>query len=145
MSRFRRLSHAIWHCQYHLVWVPKYRYRILEGDVGEEVLKCVHVFSGREGCEVVELNVQKDHVHLIAMVPPKVSISDFMGALKGRTAIRVLKQFPRLRVKTYWGNHFWSPGYCVDTVGLDAEMIRRYVQYQEKKEQEEEQLRFDYH
>ena len=73
MSRFRRLSHAIWHCQYHLVWVPKYRFRVLEGDVRDEVSKCVHVFSGREGCEVVELNVQKDHVHLIAMVPPKVS------------------------------------------------------------------------
>ena len=144
MSRFRRLSHAIWHCPYHLVWVPKYRYRVLEGQVGEEVTKCVHVFAGHKGCEVVELNVQKDHVHLIAMVPPKVSISDLMGALKGRTAIRVLKQFPRLRVKPYWGNHFWSRGYCVDAVGLNAEMIRKYVQYQEKKDRAEEQLRFDY-
>ena len=112
--------------------------------MGEEVTKCVHVFAGPKGCEVVELNVQKDHVHLIAMVPPKVSISDLMGALKGRTAIRVLKQFPRLRVKPYWGNHFWSRGYCVDAVGLNAEMIRKYVQYQEKKDRAEEQLRFDY-
>ena len=69
--------------------VPKYRFRVLEGDVREEVSKCVQVFSGREGCEVEDSNVQKDHVHLIAMVPPKVSISDLMGALKGRTAIRV--------------------------------------------------------
>ena len=144
MSRFRRLSHAIWHCQYHLVWVPKYRYRVLEGPIAEHVHKCVHVFAGHKGCEVVELNVQKDHVHLIAMVPPKVSISDLMGTVKGRTAIRVLRQFPALRAKPYWGNHFWARGYCVDTVGLNAEMIRRYVQYQEKKERQQEQLRFNY-
>jgi len=74
------------------------------------------------------------------MVPPKVSISDLMGTVKGRTAIRVFKQFPYLKGKPYWGNHFWAKGYCVDTVGLDAEMIRKYVQYQEKKERREEQL-----
>ena len=78
------------------------------------------------------------------MVPPKVSISNLVGTLKGRTAIRVLKQFPKLRVKPYWGNHFWAPGYCVDSVGLDAEMIRKYVKYQEKRERHEEQLRFDF-
>lgn len=110
MSRFRRLSRAIWQCQYHLVWVPKYRYRVPEGQVDAEVSKCVHVFAGHQGCEVVELNVQRDHVHLIAMVPPTVSISDLMGALKGRTAIRVLKQSLRLRVKPYWGNAFWATG-----------------------------------
>ena len=144
MSRFRKLSHSIWHCQYHIVWVPKYRYRVLEGQVAEHVKQCIHVFCGYKSCEVVELNIQKDHVHLIAMVPPKVSISNLMGTLKGRTAIRVFKQFPRLRVKPYWGNHFWAPGYCVDTVGIDAEMIRKYVQFQEKKERQEEQLRFNF-
>ena len=143
MSRFRKLSHAIWHCQYHLVWVPKYRYRVLEGMVGREVHNCIQVFCGRLGCEVVELNVQPDHVHLISMVPPKVSISDLTGTVKGRTAIRVFKQFPYLKRKPYWGNHFWAKGYCVDTVGLDAEMIRKYVKYQENKERREEQLHFD--
>ena len=141
MSRFRRLSHVIWHCQYHVVWVPKYRYRVLEGAVAKEVHNCVQVFAGYEGCEVVELNVQKDHVHVILMVPPKVSISDLLGALKGRTAIRVFKQFSHLRKRPYWGNHFWAQGYCVDTVGLDAEMIRKYVQYQEREERRDEQLR----
>ena len=144
MSRFRKLSHAIWHCQYHLVWVPKYRFRILTGPVGQEVYTCIQVFSGQKGCEIVELNVQPDHVHALLMVPPKVSISDLMGILKGRTAIRVFKQFPHLKQKPYWGNHFWAPGYCVDTVGLDAEMIRRYVKYQEDKERRSGQLKLRY-
>ena len=141
MSRFRRLSHAVWHCQYHVVWVPKYRYRVLRGSVGEEVGRCVRVFTERQGCEVVELNLQSDHVHLITMIVPKVSVSEYMGAVKGRTAIRVFKKFPNLREKPYWGNHFWAPGYCIDTIGLDAEMIRRYVKWQENRERREEQDR----
>ena len=140
MSRFHKLSHTIWHCQYHIVWVPKYRYRILKGPVGIEVHNCIQVFSGYKGCDVIELNVQKDHIHLIIMVPPKLSISELMGTLKGRTAIRILKQFSYLKEKPYWGNHFWAPGYCVDTVGLDAEMIRKYVKHQERKEKRHEQL-----
>jgi putative transposase len=125
------------------VWVPKYRFRVLEGEIGEEVRTCVNVFCEQSACEVVELNVQKDHVHLIAMVPPKVSISDLMGKVKGRSAIRVLRRFSYLRQRRYWGNHFWAPGYCVDTIGLDAEMIRKYVQYQERKERKMEQLRLN--
>ena len=115
MSRFRKLSHTFWCCQYHLVWVPKYRYRILHGVLGREVHRCLMTFSGQKGCEVVELNVQRDHVHLLVMVPPKVSISELVGVLKGRTAIRVFKHFPYLKQKPYWGNHFWARGYCVDT------------------------------
>ena len=141
MSRFRKLSHVLWHCQYHVVWVTKYRYRVLEAEVGREVHNCIQVFAGYKGCEVVEINVQKDHIHLIIMVPPKVSISDLLGTLKGRTAIRVFKKFPYLKHRPYWGNHFWASGYCVDTIGLDAEMIRKYVKYQEDKERREEQLR----
>ena len=143
MSRFRKLSHVIWHCQYHLVWVPKYRYRVLEGDVGHEVHHCMQVFAGHKGCEVIELNVQEDHIHLIIMVPPKVSISELLGTLKGRTAIRVFKKFPHLKNKPYWGNHFWAPGYCVDTIGLDAQMIKKYVKFQEHNERRAEQLKLN--
>ena len=138
MSRFRELSHTIWHCQYHLVWVPKYRYRILSGLVGEEVERCIRAFSERLGAEIVELNIQEDHVHLLVLVPPQVSISEFMGTIKGRTAIRVLNKFRHLKRKPYWGNHFWARGYCVDTVGLDAEKIRRYVKCQEDQEKRAE-------
>jgi len=144
MSRFRKLSHAIWHCQYHLVWVPKYRFRILDGAVKQEVETCLRIFAGQKSCEIVEMNVQRDHVHLVLMVPPKLSISAMVGILKGRTAIRVFHKFAELKKKPYWGNHFWAVGYCVDTVGLDAEMIRRYVKYQEKKERRDDQQRFKF-
>jgi len=75
MSRFKKLSHTIWHCQYHIVWTPKYRLRILEGEVGQEVASCVRAFSEQKKCAVIELNVQKDHVHIVVMVPPKLSVS----------------------------------------------------------------------
>ena len=142
MSRFSKLSHVLWHCQYHIVWVPKYRYRVLTGEVGFEVMKTVRVFAKRLGCEIVELNVQADHVHLLLKVPPKISISKLLGTVKGKTAIQVFRQFPYLKKKPYWGNHFWAKGYCVDTVGVDAEMIRQYVKYQEKLERNLE-LKFD--
>ena len=145
MSRFQRLSHVIWCCQYHIVWVPKYRFRVLSGPVLEELKKTIHVYSGRLKCEVVELNIQIDHVHLLIKVPPKQSISGLMGYLKGKTAIQVFRQFPNLKGKPYWGNHFWARGYCVDTVGLDEEKIRKYVKFQEKEERQQErqeQLKF---
>ena len=99
MSRFQKLSQTIWCCQYHIVWVPKYRFRILSGEVGREVASCIRTFSAQKGCEIVELNVQTDHVHLLVKVSPKISISDFMGILKGRTAIRVFNKFKRLKSK----------------------------------------------
>ncbi|HJO63361.1 MAG TPA: IS200/IS605 family transposase [Desulfobacterales bacterium] len=140
MSRFHKLSHTIWHCQYHIVWVPKYRHRILDGAIQAATESGIQAISGYAGCEVVELNVQPDHVHLVAMVPPKLAISDLMGRVKGQTAIKLFKQFRHLRQKPYWGNHLWAKGYCVDTLGLDAEMIQKYVRHQEVKEKQIEQL-----
>jgi len=137
MSRFQKLAQTIWHCQYHILWTPKYRYRIIAGQIADKVNNCIRAFSEQQNCEIIELNVRIDHVHLLAIVPPKISISDYVGTIKGRTAIRV--KFRHLKQKPYWGNHFWSRGYCVDTVGLDSEMIRKYIKYQEAKEQREEQ------
>ena len=139
MSRFRKLSQTIWHCQYHIIFVPKYRFRILIGEVAQEAENCIRAFVEQQKGEVVELNIQIDHVHLLVLVPPKVSISNFIGTLKGRTAIRVFNKFRKLKQKPYWGNHFWSRGYCVDTVGLDEEMVRKYIKYQEKEERRQEQ------
>ncbi len=138
MSRFRKLTHAIWHCQYHIVWVPKYRFRVLTGKIAREVEHCVHLFSSQKSCEIVELSVQVDHVHVICMIPPKLSVSNYVGIVKGRTAIKILQKYPDFKKKRYWGNHFWSKGYCVDTIGLDEEMIRKYVKYQEDKERKDE-------
>ncbi len=139
MSRFSKLSQTLWHCQYHIIWVPKFRYRVLEGKIAAEVSNCIRAFSEQQSAEIVELNVQVDHVHLLVKVPPKVSISNYVGTIKGRTAIRVLNKFKQLKKKPYWGNHLWARGYCVDTVGVDAEMIRNYVKYQEEQERRSEQ------
>ena len=133
MSRFQKLSHVLWCCQYHIVFVPKYRYRVLKGELGRFVYRSVYAHVERAGCSVVELNVRPDHVHLLVKVPPKISISTLMGRIKGKTAIQVFQKFSSLRTKKYWGNHFWSSGYCVDTVGINADMIRKYVKYQEDK------------
>lgn len=134
MSRFIKLSHAIWYCKYHIVWTPKYRYKILTGEVKKEVDRCIRLFSSQKGGKVEELNVQPDHVHLILSIPPKVSVSEMVGVLKGRTAIRVFSNFKKLKERPYWGNHFWAKGYCVDTIGLNIEMITKYVRYQEEQE-----------
>ncbi len=142
MSRFRKLSQTLWYCQYHIVWVPKYRFRILVDKIAHEVENCIRAFSEQLGSEIVELNIQADHVHLLVLVPPKVSISGYVGTIKGRTAIRVFNRFRKLKEKPYWGNHFWARGYCVDTVGLDAEMIRKYVKYQEQKERNSEKSKY---
>ena len=142
MSRFRKLSHTLWHCQYHIVWCPKYRFRVFEGKIKEEVEECIKSFSGVQKCELLELNVQIDHVHLLVMIPPKTSVSSYVGTIKGRTAIRVLNKFRKLKQKPFWGNHLWARGYCADTVGLDVEMIRKYVKYQEKQEKESEKSKY---
>ncbi len=92
----------------------------------------------REGVEVLELNVQADHVHLLLWIPPKYAVSEIMGFLKGKLALRLFERFPRLGRK-YWGRHLWSRGYCVSTVGIDEEMIRHYVRWQENQERRDEQ------
>ena len=144
MSNFRRISHVIYRCTYHIVWTPKYRFRILEGLVKELLLKDIAMLLEWKSCEMVEVNIQKDHIHLIVSIPPKVSISQLMGTLKGKTAIKLFKSYPQLRSKPYLGNHFWSRGYCVDTIGLDEDKIKKYVKYQEDQERIEEQQRLDF-
>ena len=83
---------------------------------------------------MLELNVQEDHVHIMLSIPPKYAVSDLMGYLKGKLAMRMFDQFPELR-KRYWGRHVWSRGYCVSTVGLDEERVRKYVKWQDEKGQ----------
>lgn len=134
MSRYKSLAHAIWYCHYHIVWVPKYRYRILKDEVKKEIEQSIRMQSEQMGCIIEELNIQEDHVHLLVMVPPKISLSEYVGRIKGKSAIRVFCKLPHLKIKPYWGNHFWARGYCVDTVGLDLEKIKKYVKYQENKE-----------
>ena len=138
MGKFKKLSHVFYKCEYHIVFVPKYRYRILTGLVKTLVEHDIHMVSQWKEAEIQELSVQPDHIHVVCSVPPKVSISEFMGTLKGKLAIKLFKSYPELKKRPYWGNHFWVRGYFVSTVGLDSEMIKRYVKYQEKEERKNE-------
>ena len=133
MSKYEKLSHAIYKCEYHIVWVPKYRLRILKGLIKELVERDIRSLSEWKVCEAQELNVQEDHIHLLVSVPPKVSISKLMGMLKGKIAIKLYKSYPKLKQKPYWGNHFWASGYFVSIARLDEEMMRKYVKHQEKE------------
>ena len=146
MSTYKKLSHVIYKCEYHIVWVPKYRLRILKGDLKDLIGEDIRKLCEWKGCEVVELSVQEDHIHLLVSVPPKVSISNLLGILKGKLAIKLFKSYPKLKKNPYWGNHFWARGYFVSTVGLDEDMIRKYVKHQEKEEKkvEDQQKRFDF-
>jgi Transposase and inactivated derivatives len=92
MSRFHKLSHVIWHCQYNIVWIPKYRYRVMTGPVADVIGGTLRALAGWMKCEVNELKVMPDHVHMVVMVPPTVSISKLMGELKGRSAIQCSKK-----------------------------------------------------
>ena len=89
----------------------------------------------KDGLEILELDVQVDHVHLVILIPPKYEVAKVVGYLKGKLALRAFDRFPQLR-KRYWGQHLWSRGYCVSTVGLDEERIHKYVQWQKRKDQE---------
>ena len=118
------------------MFCPKYRYRIFEDAVGQYTHQQVYRLLGqKEGVEVLELNVQKDHVHLVSWIPPKYAVSEVMGYLKGKLAMRIFQRYERFG-RQYWGRHLWARGYCVSTVGLDEERIRQYVRWQEERERE---------
>jgi len=137
-SRFKKLSHTIYECKYHVVFCPKYRYRILKDDICEYSRQQIYqLCSYKEQIEVLELNIQPDHIHLVISIPPKYAVSNFMGYLKGKLALRLFDRYERLG-KRYWGRHLWSRGYCVTTVGLDEEKIRKYVRWQEQKDKDNE-------
>lgn len=144
MPKYRKLTHVVYQCDYHIVWAPKYRYRVLIGAVKGMVKKDIRTLCEWKEVEVLELSVQADHVHLVCSIPPKLSISSFMGFVKGEIAIKLFKSYPALKRKLYWGNHFWSRGYFVNTVGMNEELIRRYVKYQEEQEKQEERSRQDF-
>lgn len=110
----------------------------MTGEIGKRTDEDIRLLSERLGCEVIELNVRIDHVDVVVSIPLKVSVSTYMGTIKGKIAIKMCKSYPMLKKKSYWGNHFWARGYFVNTVGMDEEMIRRYVKYQEEEERKEE-------
>ena len=136
--QFKKLAHSLYECKYHIVFCPKYRYKILQKEVATYLKEQIYqLCSQKDGVEVLEVNIQEDHIHLVVSLPPKYAVSEFMGFLKGKLALRTFDRFAQLR-KRYWGQHLWSRGYCVSTIGLDEERIRKYVRWQHKKESDAE-------
>ena len=95
MAKWKKIAHVVYQCSYHIVWTPKYRFRILEGDVAKAVEEKIRTICEWKGIEVLELNVMKDHVHMVVTIPTRESISEVMGILKGKTAIALFKGSPR--------------------------------------------------
>ena len=134
----KTLAHVVWDCKYHIVLVPKYRYKFFTKEVREalrdEIKKlCVWMNIG-----IIKGNVGKDHVHLCLTIPPKHSVAEIIGTLKGKAAIRMFNRFPELK-KRYWGCHFWSRGYYASTVGIDENVIVEYIKNQDKLDRYETQ------
>ena len=140
MNQFKQLSHAVWQCKYHVVWCPKYRFRILRCKIGESVRDIIRQLCEWRCIEILEGNVQIDHIHLILSIPPKNSVSEAIGFLKGKRAIKVFDFHHELK-RRYWGRHFWAKGYCVSTIGLDEDQIRKYVRHQLHKDKTMEQTK----
>jgi putative transposase len=137
---FQKLSHTIYECKYHIVFCPKYRHRVLQGDIAAYTQEQIYALCRqKEGVEVLELNIQPDHVHLVVSIPPKYTLSNFMGFLKGKLALRLFNRYEQLG-KRYWGRHLWSRGYCVSTIGLDEDRIKQYVKWQEAQERYTESI-----
>ncbi len=140
MSDLRKLAHAVWQCKYQIIWCPKYRFKIMKGALRQSVDEILRQLCEWKKLELLEMNVQEDHVHMVASISPKFSISEVVGFLKGKCAIKVFDKHLELK-KRYWGRHFWAKGYCVSTVGLDEEKVRQYVKWQQKKDERLEQLK----
>ena len=143
MSKYKKLSHTIYYCVFHVVFCPKYRYRIMDKTLVDYCKQQIyHLCSQKEMVEVLELNIQLDHIHMVLSIPPKYSVSFIMGFLKGKLALKLFSKYEKLS-KRYWGRHFWSRGYCVSTVGLNEDQIRKYVKWQQKKDNESDNKQLD--
>ncbi len=139
MRNIKKLSHVVWDCKYHIVWCPKYRFKILRGEFGEAVRDVIQQLCQWKGIEIIEGRVMMDHLHLVLSIPPRYSVSEVLGFLKGKSAIKIFDRYPLLK-RRYWGRHFWVKGYYASTVGLDERTIRKYVKNQLEQDQVDEQL-----
>jgi putative transposase len=128
-------GHGVYRTEYHIVWIPKYRRRILNPGVGAYLIKLFpKILKSMPGCEIIEQNIQVDHIHMLMVIPPKYAVSDVIGELKQKTSSQLREKFDWLE-KVYWKERIvWSPGYFVATVGLDERKIIEYVKWQEHQD-----------
>ena len=125
------LAHTKWMCKYHIVFAPKYRRKMIYNQYREDVREIIKQLCSYKGVEILGGNVMSDHVHILVSIPPKMSVSSFMGYLKGKSALMMFDRHANLKYK-FGNRHFWSEGYYVSTVGLNEAVIKKYIQDQEK-------------
>ena len=126
-----KLSHTVWECKYHIVWIPKYRRKVIYGKLRKEIGATLRRLCDYKGIEIIEAQACKDHLHMCVSIPPKYSVSSLVGYLKGKSAIVLFEKYSKLR-RNFRGHHFWARGYYVSTVGLDEAKVRNYIKNQEE-------------
>lgn len=134
------LSHTVWDCKYHIVWIPKYRKKAIFKDLRKYLGEIFRELASQKECKVIEGHLMPDHVHILLSIPPKYSVSQVVGFIKGKSAIQIARNFQG-RKKNFVGQHFRARGYYVSTVGKDEEAVREYIQKQEKEDKRIEQLK----
>ena len=139
MENYESLNHTKWECKYHVVWIPKYRKKVLYGQLRKELGPVFRQLAFQKESEVIEGHMKVDHVHMLVSIPPKYSVAQVVGYVKGKSAIWVARATGRDR--NFVGQNFWARGYCVSTIGLDEKMIQEYIRAQEEADKKLDQLK----
>ena len=133
------LSHSKWECKYHIVFAPKFRRKVIYGQLKRDIASILSMLCKRKGVEIIEAEMCPDHVHMLVRIPPNISVSSFMGYLKGKSTLMIFERHANLKYK-YGNRHFWCRGYYVDTVGKNAKKIQEYIQKQLQSDWEYDQM-----
>ena len=140
MPDYKSLTHTKWDCKYPIVFIPKKRQKWIYGSLRNHLGEIFHELARRRGTEIVEGHLMRDHVHICLSIPPKYSVAQVVGYLKGKSAIAIARQF-RGKQRNFNGEHFWARGYCVSTVGLDERVVREYLRNQARNDEYRDQLK----
>ena len=133
------LKHSVWECKYHIVWIPKYRKKTLYGELRKYLGEIFHELAKQKECKIEEGHLMSDHVHMLISIPPKYSVAQIVGFIKGKSAISIARIYLGRR-KNFTGQSFWARGYHVSTVGRDEEKIRKYIRHQEQEDRKLDKL-----
>ena len=133
------LAHTQWECKYHIVFAPKYRRQIIYGNIKQDIGQMIRKLCEYKGVEIIEAEACKDHIHMLVSLPPKYSVSQFMGYLKGKSSLMIFEKYANLKYK-YGNRHFWCRGYYVSTVGKNRKAIEQYIRNQLQEDYADDQM-----
>jgi putative transposase len=139
MDEFQNLSHTVWECKYHIVWIPKCRRKVLYGELRKHLGTILKGLAMQKESNILEGHLMPDHIHILVSIPPKYSVAQVVGFIKGKSAIQIARTFNG-RKQNFTGQHFWARGYFVSTVGSDEDAIREYIKKQEREDRRLDQL-----